>query len=370
MSQKAVRITVAPMKKIQQSRKGSLGLREIAEASNVSIATVSRVLNGTGRVDAALHNKVMAAAAKLKFEPSARKKSSALVFLLSNRSQLPPFHARILVGAEAYCSSRGWDLFFLSFDYPIHTPARELHLPKLVQRRDLVRGVILAGNTSPNLLQLLEEKQIPYVVLGNNIMGGLPDMRNDVIFSDEERGGEDMARYLISLGHKNICFVGNTRLPWFARYYEGYRRAMEQAGLEPVQSSIDSDDDIEIGYLGAKYMLSTGRSITAIFAGNDSTACGVYKGLREQGLRIPEDISVAACNDTVGSLLYPGLTTVREFPEQVGRHMAELLLDRIANPKLEPRTLTIPTEFIKRDSCRALQADDAPTAEVLIETSV
>jgi LacI family transcriptional regulator len=56
----------------------------------------------------------------------------------------------------------------------------------------------------------------------------------------------------------------------------------------------------------------------------------------------------------VGGMLHPGLTTIREFPEQVGRHMAEQLLDRIANPELESRRLIMPTEFIKRDSCRAV----------------
>jgi LacI family transcriptional regulator len=338
------------------ARKGSLGLREIASAANVSIATVSRVLSGSNHVDPAIRQRVLDAAAKLKVDPSQRNKARALVFLLSNRSMLPPFHARILMGAEAYCSAHGWDLFFLPFSYSPNISSRELHLPKVIQRRDLVRGVILAGNTSPNLIELLEQKGISYVVLGNNILGDAPNLRNDMVFSDEARGGEDMTRYLISLGHEHICFVGNTRLPWFARYYEGYRRGMEEAGLTPRQSSIDSEDDTEIGYLGTKYLLSTGEPVTAIFAGNDPTACGVYRGLREQGLRIPEDISVAGCNDTVGGLLYPGLTTIREFPEQLGRHMAELLLGRIANPDLEPRRLTMPTEFIKRDSCAAISA--------------
>jgi LacI family transcriptional regulator len=350
------------MKETRKSRKGSLGLREIATAANVSIATVSRVLSGRNRVDPAMRKQVLEAAAKLKIDPLQSNKPRALVFLLSNRTMLPPFHASILVGAESYCSAHGWDLYFLSFNYSSNIPSRALHLPEMLQRRDIVRGVILAGNTSPNLLELLERKGISYVVLGNNILGEVPALKNDVVFSDESRGAEDMTRYLISLGHRDIWFVGNTRMPWFARYYEGYRRCMEEAGLNPRQSSIDSDDDTEIGYLGTKYLLSTGEPVTAIFAGNDPTACGVYKGLREQGWRIPEDVSVAGCNDTVGALLYPGLTTIREFPEQVGRHMAELLLGRIADPELEARRLTMPTEFIKRDSCSAVTAFDRRAA--------
>lgn len=344
------------MKEKRTSRKGSLGLREIAADANVSIASVSRVLSGSSRVDSDISKRVLDAAARLNINPLERSKASAVLFLLSNRAVLPPFHARILMGADAYCATHGWDLFFLSFHYAPNISARELHLPKVLQRRDLVRGVILAGNTSPNLIELLEQKGISYVVLANNILGDAPDLRNDVVFSDETRGGEDMTRYLIGLGHQHICFVGNTRLPWFARYYEGYRRTMEDAGLTPRLSSIDSEDDTEIGYLGTKSLLSHGEPVTAIFAGNDPTACGVYKGLREQGWRIPEDISVAGCNDTVGGLLYPALTTIREFPEQMGRHMAELLLGRIGKPGLEPRRLTMPTEFIKRDSCSAVRS--------------
>jgi DNA-binding LacI/PurR family transcriptional regulator len=335
------------------SRKGSLGLKDIASAANVSMATVSRVLSGSSRVDPAMRKLVLEAAAKLKIDPH-RPKAGALVFLVSNRSTLPPFHARILVGAEAYCTAHGWDLFYLSLNASPNIPAKELHLPKILQRRDAIRGVILAGNTSPNLLELLEQRDISYVVLGNNILGETSELKNDVVFSGETKGGEELTRYLISLGHQHIWFVGNTRLPWFARYHDGYRRCMEEAGLTPRLSSIDSSDEMEIGYLGTKYLLSSGDPVTAVFAGNDATACGVYKGLREQGLRIPQDISVAGCNDTVGGLLYPSLTTIREFPEQVGRHMAELLLERVANPDIEARRLTMPTEFIKRDSCSAI----------------
>jgi LacI family transcriptional regulator len=330
------------------------GLREIAAAARVSIATASRVLNGNSRVDPALQAKVMEAVARLEIDTSQRNKTRALAFLLSNRAMLHPFHSRILVGAEAYCAAQGWDLVFLSHHYPPHVPWRELHLPKVVQRHDVVRGLILAGTTSANLLEFFENKGIAYVVLGNNILGEPRKLKNDVIFSDESQGGHDITRYLIGLGHRHICFVGNTRLPWFARGYAGYRRGMEEAGLPVRESRIDSEDDGEIGYLGAKSLLASGQPVTAIFAGNDPTAHGVYKALRDSGLRIPDDISVAGCNDTVGALLYPGLTTIREFPDQLGRHMVELLLSRLADPGLPPRSVTIPTELIRRDSCQAV----------------
>jgi DNA-binding LacI/PurR family transcriptional regulator len=141
-------------------------------------------------------------------------------------------------------------------------------------------------------------------------------------------------------------------------------RAMEEAGLKPRQSAIRSENDAEIGYLGTKALLACGEPLTAIFAGNDPSAHGVYKALRDSGLRIPDDISVAGCNDTVAPWLYPGLTTIREFPEQLGKSMVELLLKRIANPSEAPQSVTIPTELIKRDSCRAvLPESTAPPAK-------
>jgi DNA-binding LacI/PurR family transcriptional regulator len=341
--------------------KVKVGLREIAEAARVSVSTVSRVLNGNTRVDPAIQETVMNAAAKLNVDISQRNKAKALVFVLSNRQMLHTFHSRVLQGAETYCTLHGWDIIFLSFNYSSNAPWNELHLPKVVQRRDVVRAVILAGTNSSNLLELLNNKGIPYVVLGNNVTGDLQHLQNDVIFSDDIQGSQDMTRYLIALGHRHICFVGNIRLPWFARCFAGYRRVMDELGLVPVHSSIDSEDDAEIGYLGTKSLLARGELVTAILAGNDTTAHGVYKALRASNLEIPDDISVAGCDDTVGVWLYPRLTTIREFPEQLGKQMVEMILNRIANPNQEPLNITIPTELIKRDSCQPLSVSGNAT---------
>ena len=338
------------------SKKSKYGLREIASAANVSVATASRVLNGNNHVDHDLQKVVLDAAAKLGVDLSQRNRTKALAFLLSNRTMMHTFHYRILLGAEAYCSARGWDMVFLSFNYLLQVPWKELHLPNVVHHRDMVRAVILAGTNSPNLLELLNYKGIAHVVLGNNVIGEQGELNSDVVFSDDINGGQDMAQYLIGIGHRRICFVGNTRLPWFARCFEGYNRAMLEAGLEPLQSSIDTEDDSESGYLGAKSLLTRSDPVTAIIAGNDHTARGVYKGIRDSGLRIPDDISVVGCDDTIGAWLYPRLTSVREFPEQIGRQMAEMILNRIADPTLPQQIVTIPTELIKRDSCRELSA--------------
>ncbi|MHB8216037.1 MAG: LacI family DNA-binding transcriptional regulator [Candidatus Sulfotelmatobacter sp.] len=355
------------MTEIIHPKKSKLGLREIASVANVSIATVSRVLNGSNRVDPAIQKSVLAAAADLEIDFLQRKKTKALTFLLCNRAMQHAFHSRILLGAEAYCASRNWELLFQSLDYPAHVPSKELLLPKVLQRHDLVRGVVLAGTNSTNLLELLGEKGIPFVVLGNNVMGEFTASKCDVVFSDDVQGGHDMTRYLISLGHRRIGFVGNIGLPWFARCFAGYQRAMEESGLAPRHSTVNSENEAEIGYLGTKSLLARGEPVTAIFAGNDPTAHGVYKALRDSGLNIPDDVSVVGCDDTVGSWLYPTLTTIREFPEQLGKQMVELLVNRIADPGQTPQAVTVPTELIKRDSCRRFQPSEEIAAAATLQ---
>ena len=340
---------------MRSSKRDRIGLREIAALAQVSVATVSRVLNGNTRVDPALRQTVLDAAAKLNIDVSSRNKTKALTFLLSNRAMLHAFHSRVLIGAEAHCTALGWDMIFLSYNYSPNVSDRELHPPQILQRHDAVRAVILAGTNSMNMLRFLERKNITFAVLGNNVIDATDDLKKyDVVFADDIQGACDMTRYLINLGHRHIGFVGNLRLPWFARCFAGYRRAMDGAGLSHQVNSTDSEDDVESGYLGTKSLLARNKSITAILAGDDPTAHGVYKALRDSGLRIPEDISVCGCNDTVGSWGHPPLTTIREFPEQLGKQLADVVLNRIASPNLEPQRVIVPTELIKRDSCRPI----------------
>jgi DNA-binding LacI/PurR family transcriptional regulator len=240
------------MAKETSLRNGKKSLRDVARAAGVSIATVSRVARGNASVDPELKKRVREAAAKLGFVLEHTSRTRALAFVLSNRDMLHPFHSHILVGAEAQCSARAWDMIFLAFRYDLHSPWKRLHLPRVLQRGDVVRAVILSGTNSQNLLELLTHKSIPFVVLGNNVVGEWRSLDYDAVYSDDVQGAREMTLYLQTLGHRAIWFVGNCRLPWFARAFEGYRAAMEEAGLRPRLSEIESEDANEVGYLAAK----------------------------------------------------------------------------------------------------------------------
>jgi DNA-binding LacI/PurR family transcriptional regulator len=144
---------------------------------------------------------------------------------------------------------------------------------------------------------------------------------------------------------------------------------MVQAGLQPHFSEIHSNDR-ELGYLAMRSILSRRERVTAVIAGSDQIARGIYEALNQSGLRIPEDISVAGFNDSEASFMHPTLTSVQEFPEELGKHLAEFVLRRIQEPEREPQQLTIPTRVVVRESTRARPADAAGPVRRRPEPSV
>jgi DNA-binding LacI/PurR family transcriptional regulator len=340
-------------------RTKGVSFKDVAEAAGVSFATVSRVATNSARVSPEIARRVTEAAQRIGVDLRRKSRTKVIGFILSNRQMLHPFHSRLLAGAEAYCTECDYNTLFLPIQYGAKVPWRELQLPQILLRHDLMHGFILAGSTTQNLLDFLAHKRLHFAVLGNNVMGEWREGQHDVTWFDDPVGAYEAVRYLLSLGHRDIWYVGNPHLPWFARRYEGYRRALEEAGLPPMLSDIDSSDDRDVGYLGTKSILNRGDAVTAIFAGGDSTAQGVYQALGGSGLRIPEDVSVVGFNDIEAPMMQPALTSVHVFIEQVGRCLAQMLVNRITQPDLPPQQQTIPTQLVKRESCRPIQLAEA-----------
>ncbi len=342
---------------------------EVARLAKVSTTVVSRVANGSAKVAPSVQSSVLAAARKLGVTLTAGKRNRTITFILGNRDTVNEFQSKVLLGAEVYCAQHDWDLHFISFRFDLSTPLGSLRLPEALMRSNRPSGVILTGTHSVSILAALSERKIPFSLVGNNIVGEWQPEQYDCVFTDDVRGSTDITRHLIAQGHRNIWYIGNQRLPWFARCATGYRQAMEEADLEPRFSEISSEDR-ELGYLAVKALLASGERPTALFAGTDQAASGVYQALQESGIRIPDDISVAGFNDTIGEVLHPGLTTVREFPRELGGHLAEFALRRIHEPSLPPQQLMMPTELIRRESVRQVSSGHTLLAPVHLHENV
>ena len=326
-------------------------LRQIARAANVSIPTVSRVLTRSARVTPSIEKKVREAASRLGLGVNGRERRRVVAFLLSNRPITHPFHSEVMSGAEAYCTEHDYQMLFSTLRYPLHVRLSQLPIPRLLERPGTVDGFIVAGVNTTRLVELLAHTRLPVAVYGDTLMedelGGVPIVR-----TDEAGGAMDVTRYLQGLGHTAISFVGNTRLPWLRRRFEAYSVAMRSVGLEPLLNEFDSEDERQVGYVAAKSILDKAERITAIFAGNDHIAQGVYDALRDRQVRIGAEISVAGFNDTLEAIiLHPTLTTVRVHSEQVGRKLAELVLAQIEDQSSTAPMVTIPARLIKRQSC-------------------
>ena len=328
-----------------------LTLEEIARAAKVSVATASRAINNTGRVSPEIARRVRNAVAKLGANVQRPDQARTICFLLANRAVLHPFHAHVLMGAQEYAAGHEYQLLFYPFQYRPDTSPEDIRLPLLFERRGLVDGYIVGGINWPNLLQLLAHTGVPFSVLGNNVLGDWQPEHFDVVWMDDVAGAHELTKYLQSLGHRNIWFLGGSRFP-VARMREGYSRAMQEASLEPHVLENDSDSEHDAGYLAAKTLLSGRADVTAVFAHSDTVAHGVFEAVLGCGLKIPEQISVVGFGDRPeAAALSPPLTTVWGYPEQVGRRLAEVVLNRIKTHDLAPQQCVLPMRLIKRDSC-------------------
>lgn len=343
-------------------KRKKIRLMDLAREANVSAATVSRYVGGKADVNPETRERITQAASRLGFNLTVGKNPRVVAFALSNRSVLypfhssagvlHPFHSAILSGAESYCAEHGYGLLFLSMKYSLNASSNEIELPEIVQNKNVVSGIILAGINSKNLLDLFTQRRMPWVTLGNNITGDLEKDRKGLVYVDDFGGGYDLTRYLQSLGHRHIAFVGNRKLPWYARRYEGYHRAMTEAALPVRYSELNVREGDCLSYLTTKLLLQETPAPTAIFVGDDTLCVGVYRAVRDFGLTIPGDLSIAGFNDTPEAhFLQPQLTSANVFAEELGRQLSELLIRRIEGSEHLERAIVIPTQLVRRESC-------------------
>jgi DNA-binding LacI/PurR family transcriptional regulator len=332
-------------------------IHDVARRARVGISTVSRAFNNHPDLSPETREKVLAVAKQLGYRPHgkarqlARETSETICFVMSNRDVISPFHSKILLGVERYARSVSHNIVFLKFDYEAGVSPDKLALPRIIWERGSVDGLIVAGTNYPTFIRSLRELEIPFVLLGNNLIGRLAMDDIDTVWFDNQGGARQAAEHLISLGHRKICFVGDLKLPWYRRCHRGYAEAMNGAGLElRVMERVAGETLFEFGSRAARQLTSAGEAPSAV-AGDDEIALGMLSGFGRNGVSVPGDISVAGFDD-IDEIKYvhPPLTTVRVPKEELGVDLARVLFERLSNPKARPVRHVIPTELIVRES--------------------
>jgi DNA-binding LacI/PurR family transcriptional regulator len=217
-----------------------------------------------------------------------------------------------------------------------------------------VPGVaILTSQIDPSVITMLAEARIAAVYLDL----GTVDHAISNIVVEYEHGITAALDHLTSLGHRRIAYIGKTAPARDAiERIAGYRAALDAANL-PVDAQLQCDGNFNEadGYTATRTLFELPEPPTAIFAGNDRQAAGVYRALHELGLTVPGEVSVIGFDNLpFTELLSPPLTTVHAPRLELGRTAAMMLLRLINGEPLEMPRVVLPTQFVERQSCRLL----------------
>jgi len=338
---------------------GPATIKDVAKLSGVSVGSVSNVLNGRASVKPSVRAKIEAAIEQLGYRPNRRAQNLAknstpvLSFILSNRDLHDPFHSRILEGVSRHCDATDFYVLFSKLYYGPDLPPENVPLPPAVRAHGIAECVVLAGTNYSNLIQALEQRGIPYVALANNLIADDRASLLDQVRFDDIAAAYEATRYLIEMGHRHIWYIGDTSLPWFNRRYQGYLRAMQEKGLIPrAQTAAISDDRFVNGFRCTGSILKEKHPLTAIFAGTDEIAYGCWECLQQQGINVPEQVSIIGFDDQRGPYKGLGLTTVRVEAETIGDRLAKMAIDKVRHPERHYAEVIVPTHLVKRGTCQ------------------
>lgn len=329
--------------------KASATLTQIAERAGVSIATVSRILNDTGRVSPATRQKVYEAIRELEFGASQKRQVPLYQTILALVPDFyNPFYAGIIEGIQTTARAAGFEVFLMptANNYPSASA-----LTNLIRREGFSGVLWLCTTPGPDLLTLVQQ-HCPMVMVGEHP----EDYPCSYVSIDDISAAYRAVNYLISSGCRRIGMVNCSVNYKYARHrLEGYRRALDQAGLPfspDLYAGIPSID-YTLAYSAAMQLLHSEPAPDAIFASSDVLAAATINAAHTLGIRVPEDLSVIGFDNVITSqIAQPAITTIAQPCFQMGQQACSILVDKIANPELHDRQILLSTELVIRESTR------------------
>ena len=320
---------------------------DVAAQAGVSIATVSKVINGRYGVAPATLERVQAVIDELGFESSlvARSLRSRRTNVLGIVvADIEPFSAELLKGAGAAIRERGYELIVYSGSGhgKDHSGWERRYISRL--GGTLTDGIILV---TPTVVDV--DDGTPVVAVDPHTgPSTLPS-----VHSDNLAGAITATRHLLQLGHRRIGFLaGRPDLESARQREQGYRRALADAGIAVDPNLIRVGDyELEMSQEPARQLLTLDDRPTAVFAANDLSAMQTMHVARTLGLDVPGDVSVVGFDNIPESaLIEPPLTTIDQSIQEMGRRAVELLIDVIEGETGRALQVTLPTRLVVRQS--------------------
>lgn len=330
-------------------------LKDIAERAGVSVMTVSKVLRDAPDISAATKARVRALAQQMGYVPDSlaqglRTRTTKLFGLVIS-SLTNPIFARVVMAIEERAHELGYEVVL---SHTLNLPEREdTSIRRLISRR--VDGLFVSPvyRLAPGapIYQELHRCGIPTVILGHSAPFCSQFVNVD---TDDLPAAQTAARHLLDLGHRRIAFYAGPQVaPWAQDRLEGYRRALRDAGIEPDDKLLfNAGATIEEGEKAALQMLNEGTHATAVFAVNDLVAIGAANLFLNQGILIPDDLSVVGFGNVLLSEYFRvPLTTIRQPKFRLGVAAVNSMLKLMRGE--QPESKRLPAEIIVRASTAA-----------------
>jgi LacI family transcriptional regulator len=334
-------------------------IKDVAREASVSVATVSRVLNGAAVVRAETARRIRDVAHALHYTPHSGARS-----LITRRTHtigvlLPDlygeFFSEIIRGIDEAARATNHHIL-VSRAYAGRSEIEEA----IRAMRGRVDGVVVMSPDVDKSSLANAPANLPIILLCSAVRGG----GFDSVTIQNYRGAREIISWLVSLGHRRIAIINGAPGTLDAsERLRGYRVALKQAGIRHAPPLEQDGEFTEAGgYAATRTLIETSPRPTAIFAANDSMAIGALSALREAGLRVPEDVSVAGFDDIpLARYMDPPLTSVRVPIAELGGRAMDMLLNAIAHKNSHKRRrISLRTSLIVRSSCGAPVSERPP----------
>jgi len=330
-------------------------LKDLAKQLNVSVSTVSRTVNGTGRVGAKTRERILAAIEQTGYRPNEiarslkRRSARSLGVVMADISN--SFYAKVIKGVEKVASENEYNVFVCNTDEEVGK--EEDYIRVLLQNQ--VSGLVIASvGAEARLFQPYIDSGIPFVFIDN-----LPAMEDgfNLVAINNVKASRSVTQHLIDQGHRKIAMLtGPLNQSTSSERLTGFRKCLEENGITPEEKWFGVGAfKRESGYRIMREWLMRKEKPTAVFAANDFLMYGAIKAIYENGLKIPDDIAVACfdANDETG-LISPGITAVIQPAYEIGTIAAEIIMRRERNKarRLFEKIVLEPTLLLNESSMR------------------
>lgn len=326
-------------------------IEEIAKRANVSIATVSRIINHKDTVKPATRQKVLDIMEEMNFQPKSAPvitNSKSKVILMCVPDFTNPFNSPVIDGVQKAAHVHDYDVLILqSKDF--YTESTDYL--NIIKNNSLAGMLILSSAPTSKLLEELSFR-CPVVMCSEYA----EDYGVSYVSINDFDAAKKAVNYLISTGCKKIGMINSNTKFKYARHREkGYFSALTDANLEsnPEWISHISSINYNLALSNAKHILSLPNRPDAFFAISDVFAVAVIRAAKELGLRVPEDVSVVGFDNIELSVMCdPKITTVEQPAFDIGLQACELLIEKISNPSFTDKQIILNTELIVRESTK------------------